>query len=231
MTEEKENVVAPLQQEENVQPPQDSQSLESEKSTDSKPEESVSDKEINFKRLRDKNKQLEEELSLIKRKQEEIYNSQQNSSEEELAPDDIPEWKHVEKRFKKLENYIKQKETATIPDRLNSKFNDFEKVVSEGNVELLKKQEPELFVSITSNQDLYQKGVAAYKAIKALKIYKDDLYKEEKKHVQQSSSRPMSAQSIQGQGAIHDANLFAKGLTPELKKQLYKEMTDCSKAS
>lgn len=229
MTNEKENVAA-VQQEEIIQPHEDLKSSESEKSEKTS-EETISDKEYNFRRLREKNKQLEQELELLKRVRQENYNSQQeNSSIEDinLAPDDIPEWRHVDKRIKELEKYIKQKEAASIPDRLQAKFKDFDQVVSEENVEKLRLQEPELFASISSGNDLYQKGIAAYKSIKAHGIYKEQ-YKEEKDFVQQSSSRPISSQSIKGQGALHEANIFAKGLTKEVKDKLYKEMIESMK--
>jgi hypothetical protein len=40
----------------------------------------------------------------------------------------------------------------------------------------------------------------------------------------------MSVQAVKGQGALHEANVFAQGLTPDLKKQLQKEMVEAAKA-
>ena len=40
-----------------------------------------------------------------------------------------------------------------------------------------------------------------------------------KEQVQSNHKKPMSAQAIKGSGALHEANVFANGLTPELKKQ------------
>ena len=52
----------------------------------------------------------------------------------------------------------------------------------------------------------------------------------QKDHVQSNHNKPVSAQAIKGSGALHEANIFAGGLTPELKKQLQKEMAEAAKS-
>jgi len=150
--------------------------------------------------------------------------------EAELSDDDLVEGKHLKRYLQKLERRLDEAKAATIPDRLRSKFSDFDRVVTQENVEKLKQAEPELYSSIVSGSDLYAKGVSAYKALKGFGIVKDDPYASDKERVQKSHSRPMSTQAVKGQGALHEANLFAKGLTPELKSQLYKEMLESAKA-
>ena len=150
-----------------------------------------------------------------------------------IEDDDIVEGKVVKdlyRKFKKLERSYHTDKVANVPDRLKSKFSDFDQVVTQENVEKLKLSEPELYASVTSGSDLYAKGVSAYKILKNLGIAKEDLYTDTKDQVHQNHSKPLSAQAIKGQGALSETNIFAKGLTPELKKQLQKEMVEAAKS-
>jgi len=232
---EEENVAEAIQQEEAVQPqesasPQESQSPEVESQ-----KKEVSDKELNFQKLRETKEQLERENRELK----EYFNSQKSSPPQEVDEDfgiedeDLVEGKVVKKIYQEFNRFKKayeQEKISTIPERLNSKFSDFDQVVTVENVEKLKETEPELYASITSVKDLYAKGVSAYKTLKAMGIAKTDPYKDQKEQVQQNHSRPLSTQAVKGQGALAEANIFAKGLTPELKKQLQNEMAQAVKA-
>lgn len=239
MADDNANVAEEIQQEADVQPQE--QEAQASQSTDgsTQKEEGHFSKEENFKRMRETKEQLERENKEL-RKFYESYSQAKSSppgeEEIEVEDDDLVEGKVVKrlyqdlKELKKFKASYEQEKIASIPDRLKSKFEDFEEVVTAENVEKLKKSEPELYASITSGKDLYAKGVSAYKTLKALGIAKMDEYKEQKAQVQSNSSKPLSTQAVKGQGALAEANMFAKGLTPELKKQLQEEMKQAVKA-
>lgn len=223
--------------EEVVQPPeeQSAQSLNTQETSNEPVEESS--KEHNFKQLREVNKQLEERLRKSEETIETIVgnNSQQQipapPQEEELGAEDLAEGRHLKKLEAKFEKLLYQKEMEAIPSRLKAKFEDFDEVVTKENLEKLKKTEPELFQTINSGDNFYATGVSAYKTLKSLGYAQDqeDIMKQ-KDHVHANHKKPLSAQAIKGQGALHEANIFANGLTPELKKQLQKEMVEAAKA-
>lgn len=197
-----------------------------------------SDKEINFRKLREAKEQLEKENRELREYYQRQAKPQAESQDEELGldDDDIVEGKYVKKLDKELRELKKWRQTyeqeklATIPDRLKTKFNDFDQVVCPENIEKLKIAEPELYSSIMAGGDLYAKGVSAYKTLKAMGIVKEDTYKAQKELAHSNHSKPVSTQAIKGQGALSDANIFANGLTPDLRKQLQKEMQDAAKA-
>jgi hypothetical protein len=229
MTQETGNVAEEIQSEGTVQPQESQSRAESDG-------QERSDKEINFQNLRLAKQQLEKENRELKAWKESQTQKQNIPDKEEdygIDDDDLVEGKVVKQIYRDLNtlkrNYENDK-LATIPDRLRGKFSDFDQVVTPENVELLKQSEPELYMSITAGQDLYAKGVSAYKTLKSMGIVKEDHYKSEKEKVQQNHSKPMSIQAIRGQGALSDANAFANGLTPELKKQLQQEMYEAVKA-
>lgn len=218
---EEENVAEAIQQEEVIQPPEQAAPESQSPEVEAQPKE-VSDKDRNFQKMREKTARLERHNAELQKALE----AQGNPTDTGVASDELVEGKHLEKLYQEMERI----KNAAIPDRLRSKFSDFDQVVTEENIEKLKQSEPELFVSIKSGEDLYAKGVSAYKTLRALGIAKDDPYKAQKEQVHQNQSRPLSTQAIKGQGALADANIFAKGLTPELKKQLQEEMAHAVKA-
>lgn len=232
------NVAEEIQQEEVVQPQesmtQDCQSPEVSQEAEKK---EISDKERNFQKLRETKEQLEKENRELKRYLESHAKSQASKEDTEedigVEDDDLVEGKVVKKLFKQIKTLQKtyeQEKIASIPERLKAKFPDFDQVVSVENVEKLKQTEPELYSSIVSGNDLYAKGVSAYKTLKAMGIVKEDPYLAQKEQAQKNHNRPLSTQAIKGQGALADANIFAKGLTPELRKQLQEEMSQAIKA-
>lgn len=232
MSEEVSDVVEETPQEEVIAPQQeDGQAQETDASQNT---ESDSDKEYNFRQLRDSKKQLESEVEQLR---EAVAHLTQKSSppppqEEEwdIGDDDLAEGRHVKKLYSRIEKMLKERDAVTTEDRLRSKFNDFDQVVTRENIEKLKKSEPEIYSSLISSSDLYAKGVSAYKTLKALNLTgTSGNMAQEKERAEKNHSRPMSTQSIKGSG-IHEANAFANGLTPELKKQLLKEMVEASKA-
>lgn len=237
---DQENVAEEIRQEEVVQPQDEQVAQESQSpEVDAQAEQSeVSDKEKNFIRLRETKEQLERENRELRKYLESQSKPQPQAQEPEdedfgVEDDDLVEGKVVKKLYTEIKNLRKtyeQEKLATIPDRLRSKFADFDQVVTVENVEKLKQSEPELYASITSGKDLYAKGVSAYKTLKALGIVKEDPYVAQKEQVQKNQTRPVSTQAIKGQGALADANIFAKGLTPELRKQLQQEMAQATKA-
>ena len=238
MEENTENVAAEIQAEGSVQT---HETAVSESNETPKTEESshlAKDKEYNFAQLRKSKEHLERENKELKKYLEQVaQNSKQQPSKDasdgfDIEDDDLAEGKHLKKMYQEITNLKKQlydEKIASVPDRLKTKFTDFDDVVSVENVEKLKNSEPELYATITSGSDLYAKGVSAYKALKALGIAKEN-FETQKTQVKDNHARPMSTQAIKGQGALSDSNIFARGLTPELKKQLQQEMSEAVKA-
>lgn len=224
------NEIAQASNEQEVVQPDQSESSESQAHSSQE-----SDKDRNFRELRESKRQVEMELRELREQMESFRRSQmpqqQEAAEPELSDDDLVEGKHLKRYIKRLEQRLEQQAQASVPDRLRTKFSDFDQVVTPENIEKLKQAEPEMYATLIAGNDLYTKGVSAYKALRNFGIVKGDSYVAEKEHVQKNSSRPMSTQAIKGQGALHEANAFAKGLTPDLRKQLYQEMVNSSRGS
>lgn len=232
MEEQIENVAEEIQHEEVVH----SQEKNNHSPEESAYQKELSDKDINFNKLRDSKERLERENRELRQAMERSAQPKQPVVQEDeigIDDDDLVEGKVVKKLYKEINNLKKtyeQSKLAEVPDRLKAKFQDFDQVVTQENIDKLKETEPELYNSITSGNDLYTKSVSAYKTIKSLGFVESSSYDAQKEQVQKNHGRPISAQAIRGQGALSEANIFARGLTPELKDKLQKEMESAIKA-
>jgi hypothetical protein len=200
----------------------------------------------NFKALRQK-------IAAVERERDELASKVNNQStprssapvepdedlEFNMAPDDLAEGKHlskVTKKIKQLEAQIKSYQQNTVAitaeTRLKSELPDIEKVLSPENIQTLRDMYPEIAATIDSNSDFYTKAKAAHTMIKKLGIHSEDTYIPEKQIALRNSAKPRPLASVspqQGESPIARANMFAQGLTEELKAQLRKEMDESSK--
>lgn len=193
--------------------------------------------ERNFKEVRQARARAERERDEAYARLREIENAQKNNipveDDVDLNPDDLPEWRHVKKEIskmqRKLDAYEQRSMASTAENRIRASFPDFDTIVNHDTIRTLREMEPELAQSIADSKDPYNQAAAAYKAIKRFGIAEEDNYVPDRERVSKNNSKPRPTQTIapqQGDSPLSHANAFANGLTPELKKQLYKEMMD-----
>lgn len=219
--------------EEVVQPPISQAPVEEpNQASASKPE---SDQEKNWREMRQNYDRLRRENEELKQYVQQTAAPKAPPKDEEdfnLAPDDLPEWRHVEKKYRDLESKIEQYQVANVELKLKSQFSDFDRVVTEENIQKLSQTEPEMAASLLSGKDLYKKGVSAYKLIKSL-VMQEDKNAHNKERIEQNVAKPTSVSAAgaqTGSSPLHQANAFANGLTPELRTSLLKEMNEARKA-
>ncbi len=199
-------------------------------------------KEYNFRQLereRDeyKRKALEQEqynrevLTLLKGNLQPQAQPPQEESLPDLAPDDIPEWKHVQKTFSSLKNEIKQlkdelvqKEKAELPKIVKAKYPDFDSVVTSDRIKQLEQENPALAQAFTLSSDPY---TATYSYLKALYQERkpDPVALEEAEKILENSKKPVSTNALGASGALKNARAFQK----KSKDQLYQEMMECAR--
>jgi len=197
----------------------------------------------NFRTLREEKEKIERDhAEAMKRLADYEKMNRQNAEEDleiNLGDDDLFEGKHykkLQKQLKKqeetLKKYQEQAQLTSTEARLHAQYADFDKVVSPENIKILRETEPELAEALASTPDLYSKAVSAYKMIKKLGIYVKDNYEQDREIAKKNSLKPKPLASVspqQGDSPLTKVNAFANGLTPELKKQLWREMEEASK--
>lgn len=196
----------------------------------------------NFRALREKMERIQRERDEAINYIKNIESSKQQANtapvedDMNIDPDALVEGKHLaayNKKLKQLEEqqraYYQQSQESVTEAKLKAKYSDFDKIVSKDNVEALRHSHPEIWSTINSNPDLYNKAVAAYTLIKELRIAPDESYNPDKMAIQKNIAKPRPLSSMspqQGDTPLSRANAFSNGLTDELKDQLRKEMEE-----
>lgn len=192
----------------------------------------------NFRNLRRQNELLQKERDEYYRTLKSLEEQKKNTPEEinNLGPDDLVEWKHVQRELSKvkeeLNSYKQQSYQHSSEARLKAQYPDFDKVVNETSIAALREQYPDLAQSLNSNPDVYSKASSVYTLVKKLGLSVSDETLLDRARAQENSKKPRPLSSIspqQGDTPLSKANAFAGGLTDELKSQLLKEMQEAKK--
>lgn len=199
--------------------------------------------EYNFRELREKTERLERERNELARRMADLEQRNKPAAVEpepefNFGDDDLVEGKTVKKiaqRFeKKLEEYQRQQRELTTETMLKTRFNDFDSVVNENTINMLRERYPDVAATLHSNPDPYTKLSAAYKLIKDLNLYdtKSAQYEEDKALAQKNMRQPRAAGTMSPQSGttpLHQANAYAKRYSDTMDSQLRAEMEDILK--
>ena len=209
---------------------------------------SAPDQERNWKAQREKQERLERknaekdrQIAELTSALKEVVAGKQPAPPPEPEEDDsdIPTVgqtkKIIERKSKKaarqeLEEFMAEQRQKEAPDKLKREFSDFNEVVTTENVDYLINNEPEMAALLDkSKDDLYAQGKVAYKFIKNLGLHKKDSVEAMKQDASRNAEKPVSPNAVASRNSVGDANIFARGLTADLKKHLHQEMVDAIK--
>ena len=190
-------------------------------------ESNANAQEKNWRQMRE---QMEELKRNNQRMETELQRSRQPVAQEEelsVADDDLSTVgvtkKLIHKEAKKIASeMIQRKEMEDSEKWARVKYADYDSVVTNDNLQRLVQTSPELARMLMANPD----PVGAYKLLKSLNIDTS-----ESAQLKENQQKPRTVGSVGQASALSQANAFAKGLTPELKSQLWKEMQESMKAS
>jgi len=175
------------------------------------------------------------------------YQQQQQYAEPEPSPvsyddDDIIEGRHIKPELaaikKELQHYRQQMEEArrvtessSIENKLRSKYNDFDTVVTKENIERLRELKPEIAASLHQTQDIYSKAAATYSILKDLGISRSQSnYSHDHLKAQNNLNKPKNVAAIASQSSnsplTHASSFSAGDLSDERKRQIWTQMQE-----
>lgn len=207
----------------------------------SPPDQAIDDQERNWREARRKMQDLErrtqDQEDVIRRlQQQQAPNNAVDDDLAKLSDDDIVTAKQARSLAQKMarqvaDEAIKQREAQTVEERVKNRFSDFDTIVTRENIDQLKQQDPELAASLYAlADDPYAQAVAAYKLLKKTGVGDMSKSQPQKAKAIENSRKPVSVQSVTKTSAISQAHNFENGLTPELMKQLQREMEEAIRA-
>jgi hypothetical protein len=129
----------------------------------------------------------------------------------DVPDDNFIEGRQVKKVIRKLKNEVReakqqfrefqqQSSVSNAEVRLKSEFTDFNSVVSKENLERLASVKPSLYRSIMANQDIYDRGYAAYEMIKNGGIAMET-YPDADRRIEENRAKPRSAATAPSQSS------------------------------
>lgn len=184
--------------------------------------------EYNWSETRRKMAELEriaqEQQELIKKLQSKDAPEEENLSEDDLLT--VGQLKKVNSKRDQETLMALQRQREEV---LALRYPDMDQVLSNENLEIFEKQEPELASALLEmRHDPIKMRINAYNMIKKL-VKTNDPQKLDKIRAETNAKKPISVQSVGRGSAIGDISSFENGLTPELKQKLYKEMQEAIK--
>lgn len=192
-------------------------------------------REEDRRRAEEAERRANELLELLKR-QTDGKAPQKDHDEDELerlSQDDLLTVKHADKKINKRTQGLQQ-ELQTLRSQLaemsfRQKYPDIDEVLSLENIEMLKKEDPDISEMISRLPAGSKEQITlAYKYIKKMAPIKVEDSMEKKKAIE-NSKKPLSVQAVTKQSAIGNAHHFENGLSKELREQLYREMKQAQK--
>lgn len=195
----------------------------------------------NFRALVEKTKRLERERDEALRlaQAQQAQPKQEQDFEFSKADDELVEAKDVKaiiREFKAVKEELKKHKQIstemTEEAMIKAQYPDYDKVVTQENIEALREKDPDLFETLRSSTSFKAKAVSVYKLIKGNGLYTEDTFSAERELAQRNAAKPKPLASMspqQGDSPLSRANAFANGLTPELRLQLIKEMEEARK--
>lgn len=199
--------------------------------------------QMNFRMMRERLERAERErdeamkyaISMNQPKQQVQPSQEEDYSDLGVNADDLMEGKHGQKILKELRelkkelNSYKARTTEdTTRIKLTSQFTDYDRVMTQENLNALENANPELAEMISNTPDVYKRAKMAYEMVKKFGIYKDTSYDHDKTIAQKNSSKPRPLASVspqQSDSPLSKANAFANmPLSKDVKDQLHREM-------
>lgn len=219
----KEELVAPVEQEQSPQ----KTANEAEVSQEPRP----GSQEYNFREMRRLLEEQQRELRYLREQQASSAPQQNDSVDEELSSlgkNDYLTVAQAEKlALRKAEELLMQREIATQEERARLRYNDYDSVVSEENVQELIKDR-DVADTLRNSPDPH---AAAYKMIKNSAFYHNKQQVAQKRAVEgeriaKNASKPVPVASVQSK-PLAEANGWQ--MNEAMRQELAKEMYDCAK--
>lgn len=190
--------------------------------------------ERNWRNMRQQMKDKDEETRRLRQELDEVRQEVRGRSKPE-APKEEDVWltdteRQLAGKLKDVERRLQKTEAETVMDRLKMRYPDFDSVVNSENVEQLKRDNPSLVKAIAAMQgDTFAQAEAAYEILKRSGYKQDGQTMYDKSKIDNNQKKPVSVQAVRKEGPLGEASRFAMGLTPELAKQLNREMAEACK--
>lgn len=189
--------------------------------------------EKNWREMRQMMRELKEQNTYLQQQLSQTQHARVGKTTSQTSDEDDEELLTRADLKRELEQYKKQQETASIPQKLAQQYPDYNQVVNQDNILKLVQDDPETAQDIEALQsDPLRMSRLLYKTLKhkyGINIKEAEESMSKKEHPLPKEKTPSSSSAVPKRSALSEANAFANGLTPELKKRLWQEMNEAER--
>ena len=132
-----------------------------------------------------------------------------------------------------VEETLNKRHNDTAEDRIKAKYPDFDDVLTEQNIEFLRKNKPGLVRSVLANPDPYFQAESAYELIKAF-CPQNDESRENMKKIEENQKKPLSSNAVKkSSSALDQAHAYTQDRVLDQKGRdyYYQQMQQAKKMS
>ncbi len=180
-------------------------------------------------------RQLEQMAYQQQQSQQTTMNDRQQEQPASYSDDDIIEGRHLKAEFSSLKRELEEQrryvdearkvaEVNSVENKLRTKYNDFDSVVTYENIQKLRELKPEIAASLHQTQDLFNKAAATYTILKDLGIARANAISDEQIRAQHNLNKPKPTSAIASTSSLTHASAFSENLTEDRKRQIYDQM-------
>lgn len=192
------------------------------------------------KNWRETRQALREQQTLIKELKSQIEMRKESPEQEDplasLSHDDVLTRAQAErlaeiKARQIVEETMKKQHNDTAEERIRLRYPDFDDVLTDQNIEYLRKTKPSLVRSVLTNSDAYSQAEAAYELAKAFCPQNDEA-RENMKKIEENKQKPISSNAVKKtSSALDNAHAYTNDrvLGKEGRDHYYKQMQESKK--
>ena len=223
---------------------EETQVIEQPQETETTPEQppieaKTAQSEAAEKNWRETRQALREQQQLIKELKSQLESRRESPKEEDplasLAQDDVLTRSQAErlaeiKARQIVEETMKKQHNDTAEERIRQRYPDFDDVLTNQNIEYLRKNRPNLVKSVLANSDPYAQAEAAYELAKAF-CPQNDESRENMKKIEENKQKPISSNAVKKSSALDNAHAYTSDrvLGKEGRDFYYKQMQESKK--
>jgi len=212
-------------QPESEQPDQEQTELVKEQSVKAKKQ---GEREENLKALRESRNQLQKERDSYRTRLQEIENAQklqaqkatQEAEDFNFDDTDLDDNSSTKKELQQVKQYLSEMSANNSRMRLQTQYPDFNKIVNEESISILKQRFPEIASTLDQSKDIYTTGVSAYNIIKKFELHLNEDYEQSKQKIEANVNKPRPVSSLKTGSALGYASDYSDLESKEVRDEI-----------
>ena len=161
----------------------------------------------NLKALRESRNKLQAERDQYSARIKQL--EQANAKTADSLDDDLDYEDDSTKEIKVIKKHLAEMSVNNSRMKLQTQYPDFNKIVNQDSISILKERFPEIAATLDQSTDIYNTGVSAYNIIKKFELHRFEDFEDQKRKVETNINKPRPANTIKATSALVHASDYS----------------------